>query len=60
MQTGGILETLFHIVDVEYSWISAFQGEEDREPQFKDYHSIQKVKALSDLYKRELEGFLQS
>ncbi|AKE16882.1 damage-inducible protein DinB [Bacillus cereus] len=59
MQTGGILETLFHIVDVEYSWISAFQ-EEDREPQFKDYQSIQKVKALSDLYKRELEVFLQS
>ncbi|QDD83732.1 DNA damage-inducible protein DinB [Bacillus cereus] len=26
MQTGGILETLFHIVDVEYSWISALQG----------------------------------
>lgn len=57
MQTGGILETLFHIVDVEYSWISALQGEEDSEPQFKDYQSIQKVKALSDLYKRELEVF---
>ncbi|EOP88848.1 damage-inducible protein DinB [Bacillus thuringiensis] len=57
MQTGGMLETLFHIVDVEYSWISALQGEEDSEPQFKDYQSIQKVKALSDLYKRELEVF---
>ncbi|MDR2993831.1 MAG: DinB family protein, partial [Bacillus cereus] len=57
---GSILETLFHIVDVEYSWISALQGEEDRELQFKDYQSIQKVKALSNLYKRELEGFLQS
>ncbi|AIM31181.1 hypothetical protein DF16_orf02766 [Bacillus thuringiensis serovar kurstaki str. YBT-1520] len=22
----GMLETLFHIVDVEYSWISALQG----------------------------------
>ncbi|MGN4422818.1 DinB family protein [Bacillus cereus group sp. MYBK30-1] len=56
---GGILETLFHIVDVEYSWISALQGNEDRAPQFKDYQSIQKVKALSDLYRRELEEFLQ-
>jgi uncharacterized damage-inducible protein DinB len=56
---GGILETLFHIVDVEYSWISALQGEDDREPQFKDYQSIQQVKALSDLYKRELKAFLQ-
>ncbi|PDZ04001.1 damage-inducible protein DinB [Bacillus cereus] len=56
---GSILETLFHIVDVEYSWISALQGKEDNEPKFKDYQSIQKVKALSDLYKRELEVFLQ-
>ncbi len=43
--------------DFKYSWISALQGEEDSEPQFKDYQSIQKVKALSDLYKRELEVF---
>lgn len=56
---GSVLETLFHIVDVEYSWISALQGKEDNEPQFKDYQSIQKVKALSDVYKRELEDFLQ-
>ncbi|MGE7864308.1 DinB family protein [Bacillus mobilis] len=56
---GSILETLFHIVDVEYSWISALQGKEDNEPKFKDYQSIQKVKALSDLYKRDLEVFLQ-
>ena len=55
-----MLETLFHIVDVEYSWISALQGVEDRKPQFKDYQSVQKVKALFDLYKRELEVFLQS
>ncbi|PGM60868.1 damage-inducible protein DinB [Bacillus cereus] len=56
---GSILETLFHIVDVEYSWIGALQGKEDRASQFKDYQSIQKVKALSDLYRRELEDFLQ-
>ncbi|MGQ0514544.1 DinB family protein, partial [Bacillus sp. D-CC] len=56
---GSILETLFHIVDVEYSWINALQEKEDRVPQFKEYQSIQKVKALSDLYNRELEEFLQ-
>ncbi|EJS14067.1 hypothetical protein IKS_03191 [Bacillus cereus VDM062] len=56
---GSILETLFHIVDVEYSWISALQEKEDNEPQFKDYQSIKKVKALSDSYRRELEEFLQ-
>lgn len=61
-RVGGvesILETLFHIVDVEYSWINALQEKEDRAPQFKEYQSIQKVKALSDLYKREIEDFLQ-
>ncbi len=56
---GSILATLFHIVDVEYSWISVIQGKEDSEPQFKDYQSIKKVKVLSDLYKKELEDFLQ-
>ncbi|MEK4578643.1 MULTISPECIES: DinB family protein [Bacillus] len=56
---GSILKTLFHIVDVEYSWINALQGKKDREPQFKDYQLIQKVKALSDSYRRELEEFLQ-
>lgn len=56
---GSILETLFHIVDVEYSWISELQEKEDNEPQFKDYQSIKKVKALSDSYRRELEEFLQ-
>ena len=29
---GVFLETLFHIVDVEYSWISALQEKEDNEP----------------------------
>ncbi len=57
---GSILETIFHIVDVEYSWISALQEKEDNEPQFKGYQSIKKVKALSDLYRRELDNFLQS
>lgn len=57
---GSILETLFHIVDVEYSWISDLKGKEVDEPQFKDYQSIKKLKALSDLYNKDLERFLQS
>lgn len=57
---GSILETLFHIVDVEYSWICDLKGKKVDEPQFKDYQSIQKVKALSHLYNKDLEGFLQS
>lgn len=57
---GSILETLFHIVDVEYSWICDLKGGEVDEPKFKDYQSIQKVKALSDLYNKDLEEFVQS
>ncbi|MER2155759.1 MAG: DinB family protein, partial [Solibacillus sp.] len=26
---GSILYTLFHIIDVEYSWLRAIQGKED-------------------------------
>ncbi|CAM3952440.1 DinB-like domain-containing protein [Bacillus luti] len=36
------------------------KGKEVDEPKFKDYQSIQKVKALSDLYNKDLEEFVQS
>lgn len=57
---GSILETLFHIVDVEYSWIRALQGEDDLDLQFQDYQSLEKVKGLSDSFKNEMESFLQT
>ncbi|MBC6973447.1 DinB family protein [Bacillus sp. Xin] len=57
---GSILETLFHIVDVEYSWIRALQGEDDLDLQFQDYQSLKKVKELSDSFKNEMESFLQA
>ncbi|KFN04124.1 DUF664 domain-containing protein [Bacillus clarus] len=57
---GSILQTLFHIVDVEYSWINDLQGKEDVEPKFKDYQSLQKVQELSSVYRRELEVFLKT
>lgn len=61
-RTGGmhsILRTLFHIVDVEYSWICAVQGKEVKDPLFSDYQTLQKTKALSDEYRGELEEFFQ-
>lgn len=58
---GSILETLFHIVDVEYSWIRALQGvEDDLNLQFQDYQSLEKMKDLSDSFKKEMENFLQT
>lgn len=56
---GGILETLFHIVDVEFSWICAIQGKEVKDPLFSDYETLEKVRSLSDEYRRELEPFFQ-
>lgn len=47
-RVGGvdnILNTLLHIMDVEYSWIRAIRGEQDVALQFGDYHTIEKVKS---------------
>jgi uncharacterized damage-inducible protein DinB len=58
---GSILYTLFHIVDVEYSWIHFLQTQQDPgEPSFEDYTSLQKVKALSNQYRKEVEPFVMS
>jgi DNA phosphorothioation-dependent restriction protein DptG len=56
---GSILRTLFHIVDVEYSWICAVQGKEVKDPVFSDFQTLEKIKALSDEYRNELEKFFQ-
>jgi uncharacterized damage-inducible protein DinB len=55
---GSILHTLFHIVDVEYSWLRAVQGKEVIDPLFDDYQTLEKVKALSDAYQVELVEYL--
>ena len=39
---GNILYTLFHIIDVEYSWIRGIQGKEDVVFQFADYNTLEK------------------
>ncbi|CAH0345985.1 DinB family protein [Bacillus sp. CECT 9360] len=58
---GSILYTLFHIVDVEYSWILGLQGKpEPKEPPFEAYASLEKVKDLSRQFHREVEPFVTS
>ncbi|WP_139125022.1 DinB family protein [Bacillus solimangrovi] len=57
---GNILHTLFHIVEVEYSWNRAIQEKEDSVLQFDDYHTLEKVKQLSYSCRNEITGFLQS
>ncbi|MGZ9585268.1 DinB family protein [Paenibacillus marinisediminis] len=43
---GGILRTLFHIIDVEVSWIQAMAGGVVEDPEFEDYASLDKVIAF--------------
>ncbi|UOQ45777.1 DinB family protein [Halobacillus salinarum] len=58
---GSILYTLFHIVDVEYSWICGLQGKpEPEEPPFESYASLSKVRKLSRQYHGEVESFIKS
>ncbi|MCM3389863.1 DinB family protein [Ureibacillus chungkukjangi] len=55
---GSILYTLFHIIDVEYSWLRAIQGKEDIVVEFADYNTSEKVKSLSDRLRNEIAEFL--
>ena len=57
---GSILYTLFHIIDVEYSWLRGIQGKEDVVAQFADNNTLYKVKSLSDTFRKEIADFLKS
>ncbi len=57
---GNILYTLFHIIDVEYSWIRGIQCKEDIVFQFTDYNTLEKVKSLSDKLRDEIAEFLNT
>lgn len=54
---GSILYTLFHITDVEYSWLRGIQGK-DIVVEFADYDTPEKVKALSNRLRNEIAEFL--
>jgi uncharacterized damage-inducible protein DinB len=55
---GSILKTLFHIIDVEYSWIRGIQGKEDIIFDYVDYDTLKKVQSLSDRCRNEVIEFL--
>ncbi|MCT1905052.1 DinB family protein [Oceanobacillus sojae] len=58
---GSILYTLFHIIDVEYSWILELKGETcPEEPPFASYASLAKVKEFSRMCHQEVEPFVTS
>ncbi|MBS4197135.1 DinB family protein [Lederbergia citri] len=55
---GGILETLFHIVDVEWSWIRVLQGKSDFQENFEEFNSLKRVRELDAKFKPEVEEFV--
>jgi len=57
---GSILETLFHIVDVEWSWIRVLQGKTDFEESFENYNTLQKVRQLDAEFRLEVESFVNN
>lgn len=54
---GSILYSLFHIIDVEYSWFRGIQGKEDVVIQFVDYNTLEKVRSLSNTYRIGVRNF---
>ncbi|WP_340008503.1 DinB family protein [Paenibacillus sp. FSL K6-0276] len=57
---GSILKTLFHIVDVEWSWIQVLQGKPDFQEDFEHYKSLQQVRELDAKFRSEVESFVLS
>ncbi|KIL40759.1 damage-inducible protein DinB [Gordoniibacillus kamchatkensis] len=57
---GGILHTLFHIVDVEWSWIRSLQGKPDFQESFDEYRSLERVRQLQAAFRPEVESFVGS
>lgn len=57
---GSILHTLFHIVDVEWSWIRVLQGKSDFQESFNDYQSLNKVRELDAKFHNEVKNFVDN
>ncbi|MEO2077060.1 MAG: DinB family protein [Bacillus sp. (in: firmicutes)] len=57
---GGILHTLFHIIDVEWSWIRLLQGQPDFQENFQEYQSLEKIRELNEVFRKDVEGFVNS
>ena len=55
---GSILETLFHIADVEWSWIRLLQGKPDFQENFENYKTLTKVRQLDAEFRSDVEAFV--
>jgi len=57
---GGILHTLFHIVDVEWSWIRVIQDLPDFQESFDDYGTLDKVRRLDESFRGDVRPFIEA
>ncbi|ETI69412.1 DinB family protein [Neobacillus vireti] len=57
---GSILHTLFHIIDVEWSWIRLLEGKPDFQESFDEYNSLNKVRKLDAEFRKEVEEFVNN
>lgn len=57
---GSILKTLFHIADVEWSWIRVLEEKPDFEEPFEQYASLEKVRKLDAAFRAEVETFVNA
>jgi len=57
---GSIIKTLFHIIDVEYSWIRALQNKSDMNFDIKKYEDIRSLKILSDELRIEIKRYIDT
>ncbi|QKS45017.1 DinB family protein [Paenibacillus cellulosilyticus] len=55
---GSIVKTLFHIIDVEYSWVCVIAGKPDMEFDSAAYGDIQSLAALSNQLRAEIRNDL--
>lgn len=55
---GSVLHTLFHIIDVEWSWIRIVQGKSDCQESFLNYQTLAQVRQLEKEYRQEVEEFV--
>lgn len=57
---GSILKTIFHIIDVEYSWMQVLMGESISDPRYENYMSLNLTMKLSNDYREHITQFINS
>ncbi|WP_078394330.1 DinB family protein [Shouchella patagoniensis] len=56
---GGILKTLFHIIDVEWSWIRLMEGKPDLMESFERYKRLREIRELDAVLHQDVKVFVE-